>query len=520
MVFSTTKKQYGQYFTPDIVADFMIGVADLHAETKILEPSCGEGVFLKLLAQKGYKNIVAYEIDHSLAKAHKGVKYENFVATEIHEKFNLIIGNPPYIRWKNLDDELKKELQTNALWQKHFNGLCDYLYIFILKSIELLAENGQLIFICPEYWMNTTHAAGLRNYMVENGCFESIYHFNETPIFSNAAVSTVIFKYIKSTSKSTNIKVVKCQKRKAISQDLFQQLKDKSDSEEGIEQFEIPAFETNKKWLLIRPAEAATLLKFEQACAKKEQAEGTAYHTIGDICEIGNGMVSGLDKAFQLDNEQLNQYEKSSMIQVVKAKDLRPYTYKKITPYLFVNHIQDEEQLKTDFPTFYQQLKPLEERLNQRYQYNRTINYWEWVFLRNYNLFKSNQPRIFVPCKERISNKNHFRFAYVEAGIFPTQDVTALFLKPDVQESIHYILAFLNHKKVFHWLKTKGIVKGNIVEFSEKPISDIPFRKINWQNKSEIAIHDKITKLTAAYLKKENASALKKIDTLFSKILN
>lgn len=488
----------------------MVGLADLHADTKILEPSCGEGVFLKLLTQKGYKNITAYEIDHNLATAYQGVKYENFVAAEIHEKFNLIIGNPPYIRWKNLDAELKRDLETNVLWQKHFNGLCDYLYIFILKSIELLEENGQLIFICPEYWMNTTHSAGLRNYMVENGYFESIYHFNETPIFSNAAVSTVIFKYIKSKSKSTDIKVVKCQSSKAISQDLFQQLKGNSDTEKGIEKFSIPAFQIDKRWLLIRKAEADTLLKFEQACSS---------HTIGDICEIGNGMVSGLDKAFQLGNEKLNQTERANTIQVIKAKDLKPYTYKNITPYLFANQVESEEQLQTDFPTFYQQLKPQEERLNQRYQYNRTIHYWEWVFLRNYKLFKSDQPRIFVPCKERISNKNHFRFAYVEAGIFPTQDVTALFLKPDVQESIQYVLAFLNHKKVFNWLKTKGIVKGNIVEFSEKPISDIPFRKIDWQNKKEAAIHHKITELTAAYLKKENDTTLKEINVLFSKIL-
>jgi adenine-specific DNA-methyltransferase len=50
-----------------------------------------------------------------------------------------------------LEDEPRDELRTSALWQKHCNTLSDYLYIFLLKTVELLNENGQLIFICPEY---------------------------------------------------------------------------------------------------------------------------------------------------------------------------------------------------------------------------------------------------------------------------------------------------------------------------------------------------------------------------------
>jgi len=167
-----TKNKFGQYFTPEIVADFMIGLANLMPDSKILEPSCGQGVFLDLFQKKGFENITAYEIDTELATKFSNVRYESFVTANIKEKYDLIIGNPPYIRWKNLEDNLKQELATNPLWNKYCNSLCDYLYIFILKSIELLNDNGQLIFVCPEYWMNTTHSISLRNYMVANGYFE------------------------------------------------------------------------------------------------------------------------------------------------------------------------------------------------------------------------------------------------------------------------------------------------------------------------------------------------------------
>ena len=142
---NNTKNKFGQYFTPEVVADFMIDLASLSENASILEPSCGEGVFLKLLQSKGFNNISAYEIDEDLAKEYSVVRYESFVSAKIDKKFDLIIGNPPYIRWKNLEEDLKNELSTNMIWNKYFNSLCDYLYIFILKSIELLKENGQLI---------------------------------------------------------------------------------------------------------------------------------------------------------------------------------------------------------------------------------------------------------------------------------------------------------------------------------------------------------------------------------------
>ena len=524
------KNKYGQYFTPNIVADFMISLADMNLDAHILEPSCGKGVFLELFYEKGYENLTAYEIDDKLANNYDCVRYESFVSAKITEKYDLVIGNPPYIRWKNLETELKEELAKNRIWTKYFNSLCDYLYIFILKSIEVLKENGQLIFICPEYWMNTTHSIGLRNYMVKNGYFEKIFHFNETPIFSKAAVSVVIFKYIKSkkkTSRTKQIEFTKYYKNKALNAEILNAIRDNAEANGDIEKFFVPQFESNKRWLLSPKSEMVRIAHFEKACLETPtnstdlfgNSTTRKYSTIGDICDIGNGMVSGLDKAFQLNGQELNEIERENTLQVIKAKNLKPFSYNKITKYIFANEIENEEDFKANFPNFHQKLNPVKERLEKRYQYGRKIHYWQWVFLRNYKLFNSNKPRIFVPCKERISNKDYFRFAYVESGIFPTQDVTALFLKEDIQESIHYVLAFLNNHRVFNWLKNKGIVKGNIVEFSEKPVSIIPFRRINWSNSLEVTLHNEITNLTKAYLEEADDTKLKRINGLFDKLL-
>ena len=87
------------------------------------------------------------------------------------------------------------------------------------------------------------------------------------------------------------------------------------------------------------------------------------------------------------------------------------------------------------------------------------------------------------------------------------------------KESLYYILSYLNNHRIFTWLKNKGIVKGNIVEFSEKPISSIPFREINWSNEKEVLYHNEITILSKTYIIEKEDLILDKINDLFDKLL-
>jgi adenine-specific DNA-methyltransferase len=189
------------------------------------------------------------------------------------------------------------------------------------------------------------------------------------------------------------------------------------------------------------------------------------------------------------------------------------YIHKDITSYIFLNgDVETEDDLKEKYPTFYELLKSHKEKLELRYNYNRKINYWEWVFLRSFNLFKQEKERIFVPCKERISHKQYFRFSYVPSGIFPTQDVTAIFPKSNVKESIYYILALLSSEYVFEWLKHKGVVKGNIVEFSEKPLASIPIRLIDWNNPTDKKLHEEISSLCKSYIETNDEYILENLN--------
>ena len=506
----TSKNKYGQYFTIGLIADFMVSLISHDKCSRILEPSCGKGVFLKYLKEHGYHNLIAYEIDKTLKSNYDFIRYQSFLSVPLEEKYNVVIGNPPYIRWKNIEPELKIELESNSLWNKYFNSLCDYLFIFILKSIEHLEDNGELIFICTEYWMNTTHSATLRNYMCENGYFAEIYHFKETPLFEKVTASFVIFKFVKSDRKKETITLYRYNKAKGLPSQ--QELQERTCFH--IEH--IPHFKKNSRWILAAKDIQQKLATFERACINRHTTTKELYR-IGDVCEIGNGMVSGLDAAFQIkDTSILNPDEQKCIINVLKAKDLMSYKNISKTHYIFIQENISELEFANKYPHFARHFSPYKEKLSKRYAYNRDIPFWEFVFPRNQKLFERNVPRIFVPCKERISNKEHFRFCYASSEYFPTQDVTAIFKKQHCRESIEYILAYLNNERVFNWLKLNGIVKGAIVEFSETPIASIPFRPIDWSNTKEVNIHDLITKEVKQYIQDTIPSHITTINNYFN----
>lgn len=147
----------GQYFTrKDIVKkviDLVLKYKKYDKEVHILEPSFGSGNFIEILKEKGFNNIKGCEIDEEFTK-----EPYDFFLYPLYEKFDLIIGNPPFTKY-NIKDSYyyPKKYFVSAidpqkyLTRKLFNKeKVQIENAFILKSIKHLKdENSSIGFVLP-----------------------------------------------------------------------------------------------------------------------------------------------------------------------------------------------------------------------------------------------------------------------------------------------------------------------------------------------------------------------------------
>ena len=131
----------GQVFTPCFIVSDMIKL--IKNQGSILEPSAGDGAFALKLDKK---RLTAIEYDERFAKKNDFLNID-FFKYPVTNKFDTIIGNPPYVRYQDIDDNTK-QLISNSLFNDNnidysiFDNRSNLSLFFIYKSILHLKENG------------------------------------------------------------------------------------------------------------------------------------------------------------------------------------------------------------------------------------------------------------------------------------------------------------------------------------------------------------------------------------------
>jgi len=171
----------GQFFTPNYVAQFMIknllkkwnetnhDLTDIKniQDLTVLEPSAGEGIFLKYLLQNDLEKITAYELDENLKESllnlYPNVRFifENFLSSDVNEKFDLIIGNPPYLGQNYNAKLFQAYVKDYKICDQYFVGNMDLFYYFIHLGIHKLKPGGLLSFITTNYWITKSKKTGI-----------------------------------------------------------------------------------------------------------------------------------------------------------------------------------------------------------------------------------------------------------------------------------------------------------------------------------------------------------------------
>lgn len=185
----------GQVFTPqNIVLDMLTLVKN---NGRFLEPSCGDGAFFKNLPQ----NKVGIELDSSVIEDSYILNID-FFSYPLSEKFDTIIGNPPYVRYSDINYNTKILLSSfSAMFDERSN-----LYLFfIYKSILHLKVGGELIFITPRDFLKSTSSVKLNEFIFKEGSITDFIDLGDKKIFDTAQPNCAIWRFEKGNfTRSTN----------------------------------------------------------------------------------------------------------------------------------------------------------------------------------------------------------------------------------------------------------------------------------------------------------------------------
>jgi adenine-specific DNA-methyltransferase len=198
-------KTLGQVFTPDIIIDFMINL--IKYGENILEPSAGDGAFVNKLKEKGYKNITAIEIDDRFCKKNHFLCMD-FFEFSIKNKFDTIIGNPPYVKYNQIISKTENIIINNKEidFKKIFDNRTNLYQNFIYKAILHLKDMGELIFITPREFLKATSSIKLNKFIYNLGTITDFIDLGDVKLFNKALPNVIIFRFEKNNfSRKTKV---------------------------------------------------------------------------------------------------------------------------------------------------------------------------------------------------------------------------------------------------------------------------------------------------------------------------
>jgi len=175
---ASAEKLRGGFYTPEPIASFILkwGING-NVDYDILEPSCGDGVFLEQLKKRNhtFNLVTAIEFDENEAKKAEKIelKGKKVINTDFHlysnktkERFDLVVGNPPYIRYQYFDKE--QQIEADKIFKKaglKYSKLTNAWVSFVVGSSLLLKEKGKIGFVIPAELLQVSYAQQLREFL-------------------------------------------------------------------------------------------------------------------------------------------------------------------------------------------------------------------------------------------------------------------------------------------------------------------------------------------------------------------
>ena len=387
--------------------------------------------------------------------------------------FDVIIGNPPYIRVQFLDHKIIDWLkQNNETAYKRI----DISNLFFELAKRIMKEKGLVSFITSNQFLVAEYGRKSREFLLKNFKIHHIIDFGDLPIFEDALTYASIFTFENASPANFNyLRIKKIEDAKNIKLKNFSKIK-------------ISSLDDNS-WTLGDNLKLKLLEKLKR------------HSAIDVIGRTGYGLITGADKILLLDKEKIKKLkiEPGAIIPVIVGTDPEKYmeiipSSHAIYPYKVEDNktkILDEADFKKKYPNTFRYVQENKKTLLDRKDSRKTFRERkDWYGLVRFGMLENfHNDKIITPGEV----KDHkFTIDYNNAGFLAARVFCIVITNK--QYDLRYVLAILNSNIVKFFLhNTTPLKQGGYYGYSSSYLDKVPIPSIG-KTKQKIIV-DKVEKL-------------------------
>ncbi|MBA3016983.1 MAG: N-6 DNA methylase [Desulfobacteraceae bacterium] len=430
-----------------------------------------------------------------------------------NERYDVIVGNPPYMKSEDMKQFTPLEL---LIYKKKYTTAYkqfDKYFVFIERGLELLKDGGWFGYIVPSKFAKVGAGAKLRDLLQYKGYVHNIVSFGANQVFNSKTTYTCLLILRKKSSPSFSYTEIRNLTEWKVSEKddiVYQTIKTNSLNKDG--------------WVLVPPGLKNAFDKINDQSALLEDIVGREG--------IFNGIQTSANAIyiFQPTKEDKTYYhfEKEGEPWKIEKVTTKPYfqtssgednlnTYRPFKPNARVIYPYNASKNGVDLIS----LKEIKKNLPAAYKYllhnkpaldnpkrdikpvPQTKDEWH-RYGRHQSLDKCGLPEKIIVGVLSVGDKYAIDYYGTLISSGGTAGYCAVALPQDSDYSIYYIQALLNSKYLEWYSALLGeVFRGGYIARGTKVLKRLPIRKIDFDNKNDKALHDKIVKVQKELIQKQ-----------------